>query len=47
MNGFTGYMPDAKAYQEGGHEVWVTPYAPEAAGITVEKSLEIISELTD
>jgi len=46
-NGFTGYMPIAEAYQEGGYEVWVTPYAPEAAGITVEKGLEIISELAD
>jgi hypothetical protein len=46
-NGFTGYMPNAEAYPEGGYEVWVTPYAPEAAGITVEKGLEIISQLAN
>ncbi len=44
-NGFTGYMPIAEAYPQGGYEVWVTPFAPEAAGMTVEKSLELISEL--
>jgi hypothetical protein len=44
-NGFTGYLPTPEAYQEGGYEVWVTPFSPEAAGILVEKSLETISEL--
>jgi hypothetical protein len=46
-NGFTGYMPVADACPQGGYEVWVTPYALEAAGITVEKAVETISELAD
>ena len=46
-NGVHHYMPVSSAYEEGGYEVWMTPFAPEAAGITVEKSLELLRELRD
>ena len=46
-NGVHNYMPVSSAYEEGGYEVWMTPFAPEAAGITVEKSLELLRELRD
>ncbi len=43
-NGVEMYMPTADAYPEG-YEVWMTPFAPEAAGLTVEESLALLSEL--
>jgi hypothetical protein len=44
-NGVHNYMPVSSAYDEGGYEVWMTPFAPEAAGVTVEKSVELLREL--
>jgi neutral ceramidase len=44
-NGMTAYMPIAEAYDEGGYEVWMTPFAPEASGIVVEESLKVLNEL--
>ena len=43
-NGVEMYMPTADAYPEG-YEVWMTPFAPEAAGLTVEESLALLNEL--
>jgi hypothetical protein len=43
-NGVEMYMPTADAYPEG-YEVWMTPFAPEAAGLTVEESLALLGEL--
>jgi len=43
-NGVEMYMPTADAYPEG-YEVWMTPFAPEAAGLTVEESLALLTEL--
>ena len=43
-NGVEMYLPTADAYPEG-YEVWMTPFAPEAAGLTVEESLALLSEL--
>lgn len=43
-NGVEMYMPTADAYPEG-YEVWMTPFAPEAAGLTVEEALALLSEL--
>jgi hypothetical protein len=43
-NGVEMYMPTADAYPEG-YEVWMTPFAPEAAGLAVEESLALLSEL--
>ena len=40
-------MPVRAAYSQGGYEVWMTPFAPEAAETTVEKSLELLRALAD
>ncbi len=44
-NGMTAYMPVPEAYEEGGYEVWMTPFAPEAAGIVVEESIAMLNEV--
>lgn len=44
-NGYTGYLPTAAAYPEGGYEIWATPFAPEAGALAVEESLALIREL--
>jgi hypothetical protein len=44
-NGSAGYLPVASAYPEGGYEIWVTPFAPEAAGLVIEASLELLGQL--
>jgi len=44
-NGMTAYMPTSEAYDEGGHEVWMTPFAAEASGIVVEESVKLLNEL--
>jgi neutral ceramidase len=43
-NGVEMYMPTADVYPEG-YEVWMTPFAPEAAGLTIEESLALLTEL--
>jgi hypothetical protein len=43
-NGVEMYMPTADAYPEG-YEVWMTPFAPEAAGLTIEEALALLTEL--
>ncbi len=43
-NGAEMYMPTADAYPAG-YEVWMTPFAPEAAGLTIEESLALLTEL--
>lgn len=45
-NGVAGYMPTAQAYEEGGYEVWMSPFAPDAANKTVESSLELLNTLS-
>jgi neutral ceramidase len=44
-NGMLGYLPVAEAYPEGGYEVWVTPFAPEAAALVVENGHALLAEL--
>ena len=44
-NGMTAYLPVPEAYDEGGYEVWMTPFAPEAASIVVEESVTLLNEL--
>jgi hypothetical protein len=44
-NGIAGYLPVASAYPEGGYEIWVTPFAPEAAELVVEASLALLEQL--
>jgi len=46
-NGAELYLPVASAYEEGGYEVWMTPFSPQAAGITVEESLRLLDQLRD
>ena len=44
-NGMAGYLPVASAYPEGGYEIWVTPFAPEAAALATTASLELLAQL--
>ncbi len=44
-NGHYGYMPTDMAYEEGGYEVRVTPFAPGTAGLTIEACLEAVSNV--
>jgi hypothetical protein len=44
-NGMAGYLPVASAYPEGGYEIWVTPFAPEAAALVIDASLELLAQL--
>ena len=44
-NGVESYMPIASAYEEGGYEVWMAPFAPHAASMTVQESLKLLREL--
>jgi hypothetical protein len=46
-NGAEAYLPTARAYEEGGYEVWMTPFAPEAAEITVKESLSLLQQLAE
>jgi hypothetical protein len=39
------YLPTAAAFEEGGYEVWVSPYAPQAAGVAVQASLGLLQDL--
>lgn len=39
-NGHYAYMPTDMAYEDGGYEVRVTPFAPGSAGLTVKACLE-------
>jgi hypothetical protein len=44
-NDMAGYLPIAAAYPEGGYEIWVTPFAPEAAALMVEGSVALLQQL--
>jgi neutral ceramidase len=44
-NGMLGYLPVAEAYPEGGYEIWVTPFAPEAAALVTAASLDLLAQL--
>ncbi len=44
-NGGFGYLPVRSAYEEGGYEVEVSPFSPEAADIVVKEGLQMLREL--
>jgi hypothetical protein len=44
-NGGSGYLPPAHLYGERGYEVDLSGFAPEAAGIVVEKATWMLSLL--
>ena len=44
-NGVEGYMAMPYAFEEGGYEVWMCPFAPEAAGVAIDESLTLLNEL--
>jgi hypothetical protein len=46
-NGSEGYMAMPYAFDEGGYEVWMTPFAREAPGITIASSLKLLHALRD
>ncbi len=45
INAWTGYIPNAEDYPDGGYGVTTTPFAPEAAARVVEESLISLREL--
>jgi len=44
-NGVESYMAMPYAFEEGGYEVWMCPFAPDAAGLTIQESLNLLKEL--
>jgi neutral/alkaline ceramidase-like enzyme len=44
-NGGFGYLPISSAYEDGGYEVDVSPFAPEASEIVVKEGLQMLQEL--
>jgi hypothetical protein len=44
-NGRAGYLPPAHLYPEGGYEISSTGFAPEAADIVVQRTLQILQAL--
>ncbi|TMC59376.1 MAG: hypothetical protein E6J26_04005 [Chloroflexi bacterium] len=44
-NGVESYMAMPYAFAEGGYEVWMCPFAPEAADITVQESVKLLQQL--
>jgi hypothetical protein len=44
-NGVNFYMPMPYAYEEGGYEVWMSPFAPQAAEMTMNASVRLLEEL--
>lgn len=46
-NGGFGYLPVRRAYSEGGYEVEISPFAPEAAEIVVDESLRMLNQMFD
>ena len=44
-NGVESYMAMPYAFEEGGYELWMCPFAPEAAGMTVAESVKLLEEL--
>ena len=45
-NGHYAYLPTDMAYEEGGYEVRVTPFAPGSAGMATEACLEAIDNVS-
>ena len=41
-NGHYAYLPTDIAYEEGGYEVGVSPFAPGSAGLTIESCLDAV-----
>jgi hypothetical protein len=44
-NDYPGYFCRAEAYEQGGYEAGVTPFAPEADRILVETAVELLNEV--
>jgi neutral ceramidase len=46
-NGGSGYLPTARAYREGGYEVDLTGFAPEAADALVGRAAKMLQKLRE
>jgi neutral ceramidase len=44
-NGVNAYLPISEAYDEGGYEVWMTPFARESAAMVVDEAAGLLNEL--
>ncbi|MEA2531150.1 MAG: hypothetical protein QOG89_2794 [Thermomicrobiales bacterium] len=44
-NGWAGYIPVPEAYPQGGYEVDTTPFAPEAAAMLVDATVDALGDL--
>jgi hypothetical protein len=45
-NGHYAYLTTDMAYEEGGYEVSVTPFAPGSSGLTIEACLEAVDVIS-
>jgi neutral ceramidase len=45
-NGVESYMAMPYAFEEGGYEIWMCPFRPEAAGVAINESLKLLNELS-
>jgi hypothetical protein len=46
-NGGFGYLPVRSAFEEGGYEVEISPFSPDAAEVVVAESLSMLKELQE
>ena len=44
-NGYSGYLPPAELYKEGGYEIDTTPFEPGSAEMVVKKTLNMLYDL--
>jgi len=44
-NGDNGYLAPERLYNEGGYEIWSTPFAPQAADMVVKQALSMLYRL--
>jgi hypothetical protein len=44
-NDYPGYFCRPEAFEQGGYEAGVTPFAPEADGLLVEAALQVLATL--
>jgi hypothetical protein len=44
-NDYPGYFCRPEAFEQGGYEAGVTPFAPEADGLLVEAALQVLEQV--
>lgn len=46
-NGGFGYMPVSCAFEQGGYEPNASPFAPQAAEVTIKEGLKLLQEMAE